>query len=161
MAPPSGSRATASAVTPSRAAPSLVGSLGRRDDATVHLRPRAQDLLGEKESLRAGWDGARWMERAWAELREKRIWEISLPGTHNSGAARLSRDVAPDHGGAKILELRRSLDSSAWLRRSFGRTLDGICKHWSETQDLSIEKQLLAGVRYLDCRVARDASMQL
>ena len=53
-------------------------------------------------------DGKTWMAQLWQAICGRAITGVVLPGSHDSATAALSRDVANDYGGAKILQLRRS-----------------------------------------------------
>jgi hypothetical protein len=93
------------------------------------------------------WDGKTWMTRCWHNIKDKKITEIILPGSHNSATANLSRDVADDSRGQNI-RLYRGI---------FGKGVtDHVAEKWNKFQPLSLTHQLEAGVRYLDLSVGID-----
>jgi len=96
------------------------------------------------QSIQTEWDGRTWMTRCWQNIKDKKITEIVLPGSHSSASANLSRDVADDTWGQNI---RR-------YRGIFGKSVtDHVAEKWNKFQPLSLTHQLEAGVRYLDLSV--------
>ena len=88
----------------------------------------------------------------WQAQLERLLWdcslfELRLPGTHDSGAYSLSRrHMAPSKLPSWLLSLNKR---ASWLTRPFTR----LVVRWGEAQRLDIEGQLRAGARYLDIRV--------
>jgi hypothetical protein len=107
---------------------------------------------GGREELEQPWDGKSWMTDCWNAICERSITDIVLPGSHDSGTARLTREIANDDGGEKIRK----------LRRIFGTPItNSIAAKWSQCQPLTIAQQLELGVRYLDLRIGRDETKDL
>ena len=96
------------------------------------------------QTMQTEWDGKTWMTRSWQRIKDKKITEIILPGSHNSATANLSRDTANDARG-EIIQRYRGI---------FGkRVTDHIAEKWNKFQPLSLTHQLEAGVRYLELNV--------
>ena len=103
------------------------------------------------QTSKTEWDGKTWMRRSWHNIKDKKITEIILPGTHNSATANLSRDVANDVRGGNIQR----------YRGIFGkRVTDHIAGKCNKFQPLSLTHQLEAGVRYLDLNVGVDVNKE-
>jgi hypothetical protein len=85
---------------------------------------------------------ADWMTKSYAALRGKTLAEITLPGTHDSGAYSLGDRKSPERSTAE------------WLA---GQSLN-LTKPWAITQRLDVKGQLEGGVRWLDMRTAFDGS---
>lgn len=83
-----------------------------------------------------------WMTKHFAVLRNKTLAEITLPGTHDSGAWELSDHKSPERSTAE------------WLA---GLSMN-ITKPWAITQRLDIRGQLVGGIRWLDMRTAFDGN---
>lgn len=82
-----------------------------------------------------------WIESNWATLRHKRLNELILPGTHDTGAYTL-QSVCLSRKASDVCQYIASIWSS------------GVVKAWTLTQDKSILQQLLSGVRFLDLRMS-------
>lgn len=67
---------------------------------------------------------ASWMRDAAPSIESRRLWELTLPGSHNAGAVDLRSVTLLDFGSA-----------------------------WANTQGCPIREQLKAGIRYLDLHV--------
>mmetsp|Transcript_33267 Transcript_33267/g.43859 ORF Transcript_33267/g.43859 Transcript_33267/m.43859 type:complete len:458 (+) Transcript_33267:240-1613(+) len=90
-----------------------------------------------------------WMAELPLSMKQKRINEILLPGTHNSGAYKI--------------DFTKHLNSnSKWKWANFaGRYIPfigGIIREWVITQDSTIFEQLEQGIRVLDLRVSINQS---
>jgi hypothetical protein len=79
-----------------------------------------------------------WMSDSSAFLYHTNIWNLTLPGTHDSLAYDLTSTVDP-------------LTQVAWLGNL--HLVTGKISHLAETQTLSITEQLDNGIRFLDIRV--------
>jgi len=106
--------------------------------------------LGRRTSLRLGQlDLANWMGELVDAIADVPLHRVRIPGTHDSGAYKLSR--------------YRMGDFPAWLRgistMSYGiatRPITGIMAGWGEAQALDIYGQCAQGARYLDLRVVHE-----
>ncbi len=79
-------------------------------------------------------DRKRWMELMYEDIKYKKLWQIALPGTHDSGAFNMNT--------------YRTGYGDAW------RGLSGkLVKRYATTQHETIFEQLENGCRYLDLRV--------
>jgi hypothetical protein len=94
-------------------------------------------------------DLARWMEATVSPAR--RLWEVTLPGTHDSGTYHLTNHLAP------------SSDIPDWVKRiiEFVKGLrpipvdnfvDSLLQDWSKAQEADLAGQLNAGIRFFDVR---------
>jgi hypothetical protein len=83
----------------------------------------------------------RWMQMLPSYIRCKSIFEICIPGSHDCGSFALDVKAAAS----------ADLDSFAkfWLQFVTNKRI----RSWAQTQNISIRKQLNAGVRYFDFRV--------
>lgn len=91
-----------------------------------------------------------WMGDHAAQLGEKSLKYLVIPGTHDSGTYSIRSDSAygPDRE-----------EWQDWLNRlaytpAFGGIAGNIVANWSRTQPSRISAQLNAGIRYFDIRVA-------
>ncbi|XP_063068030.1 PI-PLC X domain-containing protein 1-like [Engraulis encrasicolus] len=89
---------------------------------------------------------ADWMSKLPAELTTVPLWNLAIPGSHDSMAYCLdtSGDLEPD--------------IPSWypnLEEVFPGVYKYIIKRWTSTQALSITQQLDVGVRFFDMRIAR------
>ena len=90
-------------------------------------------------------DLANWMKELPSHLHDVPIRQLSMPGSHDSGAFYLdsASSIAPGEGKVIIDLVRR-----------FPCITKRIVRNWSITQSLSIYEQLMRGIRYFDFRVA-------
>ena len=90
-------------------------------------------------------DYSNWMGNLPNEKQLCPIKDLVIPGSHNAGAYFLHQDfeVGPDEG-----PVIQSLGSM------FGKVAKSVVHAWGITQTLTIYQQLMAGIRYLDLRVA-------
>ena len=79
-------------------------------------------------------------------LRTQSLLTVTLPGTHDSAAFALTREVMP---GA----LEWPEDDIVQLATDAGFPIAEYIIHWSLTQRRNISEQLELGVRFLDLRV--------
>lgn len=78
----------------------------------------------------------RWMESNFRRIGHKRLYELFLPGSHNSGAYTLSNNPSDNSG-----EL---------LGKWYSRLAIPLVKKWCITQSITVLDQLKSGVRFLD-----------
>jgi hypothetical protein len=93
----------------------------------------------------------KWMEKCSDKIGSKRLNELILPGTHNSGTHTLERTS------------EYSLDAPPFLLNStvLGSISKGIVSNLSVCQTNSVDKQLRDGIRYIDLRVSADSKNEL
>lgn len=89
-----------------------------------------------------------WMGDLFEVLRERKLFQLTLPGTHDSGAYQLERIRTPG-SRSSIPQWVESLRQQA----CFQGIIDQVILDFSLTQSMPIAKQLDAGIRYLDLRV--------
>lgn len=89
-------------------------------------------------------DPATWIRDSMHILENKRLCDITIPGTHDSSTYNWTRTIVP---GAKpnLLDL---------LAERLGTIAESTIRGMEMTQVLNISEQLLAGARYLDIRAA-------
>ncbi|KAK9708818.1 hypothetical protein QE152_g26995 [Popillia japonica] len=93
-----------------------------------------------------------WMTDLPKQLKAVPLIHLAIPGSHDSftSTIRSTSPVAPD-SGELLLRLK-------WLGPLLGFPL----KRWVRTQDYNVVKQLKAGIRYFDLRIAtKDGTEQL
>eukprot|EP00760_Papus_ankaliazontas_P006230 PhM_4_TR12954/c0_g1_i1/m.60122 len=89
-----------------------------------------------------------WMHDNFALLQNKPIYDICMPGTHDSGTYGLIEDVAPS-----------APSFVSTLKKITGDTFMSVIKNWSQSQpsEQNIYNQLMIGARYIDFRVDYDS----
>lgn len=92
-----------------------------------------------------GEDFSRWMENLPNEKQLCFLKDLVIPGSHDSGTFFLdqSLEIGPDEPS-----------SIQNLVSIFGKFAKSVIHSWSVTQSMKIYEQLVAGIRYLDIRVA-------
>jgi len=85
-----------------------------------------------------------WMEELKDDLYGRSLLEITLPGTHDSGAYEFGDVLSPIE--PKIL------NEMIKVANALGVDIYAFIKNWSQTQDTTIYEQLVGGIRYLDLR---------
>jgi hypothetical protein len=105
------------------------------------LRPEPS----EKSHARAGL--ADWMAEDAASLYARTLHEVTLPGTHDSGAYWLTKQTIPD---ARFPPGWAAAAIAAAER--LGVPVDEVITAWALTQSADVGAQLRAGFRYLDLR---------
>lgn len=85
------------------------------------------------------------MGRHYHSLARRTLKDITLPGTHNSGAYELIEKVLPGRAEA-IIEI------CGLIEDNFDGPIEEIIMNWSITQTQNLYGQLRGGIRYLDFR---------
>lgn len=88
-----------------------------------------------------------WMEQHQEKLCQKKLKDLVLPGTHNSGSSHLQGRRERPRGDA----LPPDTNS---LKRSLALA-ESVYRGWSQCQKRSVEEQLSDGIRAFDLRLAR------
>ena len=90
-------------------------------------------------------DYSNWMGNLPNEKQLCPLKDLVIPGSHNSGAFFLDQnlEVGPDE--SSFVQTLGSM---------FGKVAKSVVHSWAVTQSLNIYDQLMAGIRYLDLRVA-------
>ena len=83
-----------------------------------------------------------WMKEYWEIIKDKTIFDIVLPGTHDSG----SYSCSFDNG---ISPIAPNIIKKKCLQRFFKKDIIG----WTKTQNDNLLIQMVGGARYLDLRV--------
>jgi len=84
----------------------------------------------------------RWMEQYWNIISDKRIYDVVLPGTHDSGSYSCSFENGVAPFAPKILR-----------RKCLTRYMKNVAIDWTKTNEYNLLQQLMKGARYLDLRV--------
>lgn len=87
-------------------------------------------------------DFSRWMELDFEKIKNLKITDLTLPGTHESGAYEFSDIVSPD-----------APDFVYRLSREYNISTSLFFKEWSRNQLKNITQQLNDGIRYFDIRI--------
>lgn len=85
---------------------------------------------------------ADWMESYWDIIKDKTIFDVVLPGTHDSGSYSCSFEYGLAPFAPSIIK-----------RKCLPRYAKDIAMNWTKTTTLDIIGQLSEGARYLDLRV--------
>jgi len=96
---------------------------------------------------------AQWMYLMRENLANMTPPELTLPGTHDSGAYYLSNDISPGVPDW-LLDLVKVLED-------MGVDSIGIVREWAITQYLTVYQQLLLGARFIDLRACWDEKNEL
>eukprot|EP01097_Dermamoeba_algensis_P010622 TRINITY_DN7920_c0_g1_i1.p1 TRINITY_DN7920_c0_g1~~TRINITY_DN7920_c0_g1_i1.p1 ORF type:complete len:384 (-),score=70.00 TRINITY_DN7920_c0_g1_i1:131-1282(-) len=86
-----------------------------------------------------------WMERNWKNVKDKTLMDLTLPGTHDSGAFYLTPSLMPGYTEAFLEDLIK-------VAEKIGVPINDIITPWALSQDRSFYEQLTAGIRYIDFR---------
>ncbi len=138
---------------PKRLAEAIVKHLGGEEARGAEETIRAQRvankifyLAGSKPSDLFKGKNAHWMRDLPEEIKARRLHQLLLPATHNSGAYKVD------------------YTSSFEMKSKLYRSLNWVCRHikilgkfiagWTKTQHYSIQEQLAIGVRSFDFRVS-------
>jgi len=78
-------------------------------------------------------------------LYNRNLYEISLPGTHDSGSYNIT--------GNKFIDIPLEYQVLINLAKYLGIPIDKLVKGWTQTQLVNITQQLNLGIRYLDLRI--------
>ncbi|KAJ6586433.1 PLC-like phosphodiesterase [Mycena vulgaris] len=101
--------------------------------------PAVGDLVHSLRNPAPG-DRSNWMRENKAHLENKRLYQISMPGTHDSGTFDLSHRDALD-----------AQNTVSGLSKFPVTT--GVVHDWAKAQELDFVGQLSAGVRFFDLRI--------
>ncbi|XP_063688579.1 PI-PLC X domain-containing protein 2-like [Bolinopsis microptera] len=93
-----------------------------------------------------------WMGSLYPHLKHKKLNEIAIPGTHNSGSYPIS---IGSRTTGDIIDLSHLSDFEESIP-AIVDLLSMVGPRWSKSQELSIFDQLKMGIRYLDLRVYCD-----
>jgi hypothetical protein len=122
----------------------------RRSAAAAAAAPRAGGPLRRLlQSVVTSTDYSGWMGKLSSVIGSQYLYQLVLPGTHDSGSYTLTKEVAPDETDSYESELLTLTDE-------LGLSYDFI-KGWSLTQDCNLLKQAERGMRYFDLRAGWDA----
>ena len=95
-----------------------------------------------------------WMQLTFSEKQNKKLRDIIIPGTHNSGTFRISPTSNFANGSEKSHFIIDIINSIPLLNGFVDGQIKDIFYNWSKTQNKSIRDQLKDGIRFLDLRVA-------
>ncbi|KAL5271557.1 hypothetical protein ACHWQZ_G001995 [Mnemiopsis leidyi] len=105
------------------------------------------------KSPKRKYDLESWMRTLSPKIRDKKLSQIAIPGTHNSGSY-------PIKIGSPMTNLHYLLsdlaDSNGEVSPSLMNFVRAVGPGWTQCQDHSIAEQLKMGHRYLDLRVYCD-----
>jgi hypothetical protein len=84
------------------------------------------------------------------KLGYKSLLDITIPGTHDSGAYNLTDSLMPGDQSDNIEEL-------IWVAEHLFKPVGDIIRGWATSQDRTFTQQLEGGIRYFDVRAGWDA----
>lgn len=93
---------------------------------------------------------ANWMGDNISKLASKSLKDITLPGTHDSGAYNLTDSLMPGDQKDIIEEL-------LWVAEHLLQPVGEIVRGWGTSQDRTFYQQLEGGIRYFDIRAGWDS----
>lgn len=96
-------------------------------------------------------DPSDWMRDQSRCIGHKSLLEITLPGTHDSGAYELTADLVPGYTSDNI-------EAIIYAAEAKGIPLEQAITSWSQAQDQDFYRQLQGGIRYFDLRAAWDTN---
>jgi hypothetical protein len=97
------------------------------------------------------WYPATWMANTSRIISKRRLCNLAIPGTHDSGSYGIpDNSQIDDEPGQPISGFWKWLYNNVDVNEA-----KYIFKAWSQTTDYTIRKQLDAGIRYLDLRVIK------
>jgi hypothetical protein len=129
----------------------IEGATWIRADQAVSAEARADAVARVQATVAAKFDKLEsWMNGNWESLKNKRLLDLCLPGTHDSGTFNLSLIAAPDADGAP----KMILESEA-LRVNLGEFVKSLAV--TQKAQMDFGAQLRGGIRYFDLRVCEMA----
>ena len=78
-------------------------------------------------------------------LYDKSIYEISIPGTHDSGSYNIN--------GSFYIDMPEKYNDLIYLAKILNIPITNLIKGWAQTQNKNVYSQLQEGARYLDLRI--------
>ncbi|KAJ7395462.1 PI-PLC X domain-containing protein 1 [Pitangus sulphuratus] len=94
-------------------------------------------------------ENGQWMSRLPEELWDVPLYNLALPGSHDTMTYCLDKRSAVSGNESKVVK---------FLNKCMPCIVRPIIMKWSTTQVLTVTEQLEAGVRYLDFRIAHKAN---
>uniref|UniRef100_A0A8V0XHE1 Phosphatidylinositol specific phospholipase C X domain containing 1 n=1 Tax=Gallus gallus TaxID=9031 RepID=A0A8V0XHE1_CHICK len=94
-------------------------------------------------------ENAQWMSKLPEKLWDTPLFNLSLPGSHDTMTYCLDKNSAVSGNESKLVK---------FLNKCMPCIVRPIIMKWSITQVLTVTEQLEAGVRYLDFRIAHKSS---
>lgn len=117
-----------------------------------------------------------WMETMWSDIGNRTLAQVTLPGTHDSGAYNLSATLEPGDSGDPVRGLvvyvaihmthprmhdpvLQLLNDLIELAEELGIPINSIViTPWALAQNVTFLDQLMAGIRYIDFRAGWNGS---
>ncbi|KAM4048247.1 PI-PLC X domain-containing protein 1 isoform 2-T2 [Anomaloglossus baeobatrachus] len=120
------------------------GSRGVSGDVTeFYYKFNMENVLQKCNNQIAG--NQQWMSNLCEELWDIPLYDLSIPGSHDTMTYCLDKKSPVDPSSPKLL---------LFLEKYVPSIIRAIILRWSTTQTLSVTEQLDAGIRYLDLRIA-------
>lgn len=94
-----------------------------------------------------------WMGDSISQIGDKSLKQLTLPGSHDSGAYNLTDEIIADSKPA-------NLETLLWISEKLEISASNVIRNWAVSQRWSIYDQLIGGIRYLDLRAGWDNSTQ-
>ncbi|XP_056411828.1 PI-PLC X domain-containing protein 1 isoform X2 [Hyla sarda] len=102
-----------------------------------------EDVLQKRDSRVTG--NQQWMSQLCEELWDIPLYNLSIPGSHDTMTYCLDKLSPVDPTSPKLL---------LFLEKYVPRITRSVILRWTTTQTLNVTEQLDAGIRYLDLRIA-------
>ena len=116
------------------------------DDANFTSWPKMRGIVDDGE-------GANWMSVDAAVVYPRTLSQLTLPGTHDSGAYRLTHQLMPDPRFPTPW-----VAAAVALAERLHIPIDHVITPWALTQSMDVGEQLRAGYRYIDLRAGWNGS---
>ena len=101
-----------------------------------------------------------WMEHLQTDIAHTPLCQVAMPGTHDSGTYQWDPELGASPDSNLTVSIQDKLDKLGKVGDVLtDKILDQVFERMCQCQDMSIQQQLQAGVRYLDLRVAYHADL--
>lgn len=88
-----------------------------------------------------------WIGQSLHLIGDRTLKNMTMPGTHDSGAYYLSNKVIPGDASGMV-------EAAIYISEDLGIPVEDVITPWSLAQDRDLYKQMEAGIRYIDFRCA-------
>lgn len=112
----------------------------------VHKSVAKSSLWYHKTRLFPRGNYRTWMKDNYEALKTKSLYQITLPGTHDTGTYDLGEIPSPGNELPQFIK---------WVQQNMPFLSSGLIQDWSTAQSQDIEEQLKGGIRFLDLRIAQ------
>jgi hypothetical protein len=119
--------------------------------AVLYLACAVEGRLRPTYSMNIDTTYENWMGESISKIGDKSLKQLTLPGSHDSGAYNLTNEIMADAEPA-------NLETLLWVSEKLEISASNVIRNWAVSQKWSIYDQLVGGIRYLDLRAGWDNS---